>query len=409
MNYKANVLKYDGNIRGIYLILGPSAVEHAPIMGQIEILKNFDRIILNYDDDADERDAIYQVISEVKMVDSTIKFYGFTERLEGEIFAAWLAKADAWEAAYGNILDGLYVADFDANDIWPEDYSNVTYPIGGEFTRAEQNLAILACHNHGYELFAESGYPELTLGPATIGETASLMGINQDYQDGILVKNWFSDRINTPQRAKRTRLGTLAYLKGYKDSLAGNLFTVISYDSGSEYTDPEGLTDHVPIDHWDVLHREKEQYGIDGFAVLTEEGNPSARWFYTNKLREIYRYDPRKSVVVDGITTNILFDFFNEVSYDYSVLYGNVLPTVQGETVSPITVKYRRSTDLVDGVPYFDKSGEIEVTPYDNGYWEVLLGAALTPGSSYSITVSEEGCRGVKKTKTLIGGTSVEF
>jgi hypothetical protein len=390
---RANILKYLGTLSQLGEASGGYGLAY--VNAAINVLKRFDKVIINMPSDADEIDRTFSILTALKRIAPNTKVYGWTSKDSGDALIVWTNKEIALHDTFGELLDGIYIANFDATDTG--DYTGFN---DGTFTRTDQNLAIIGVHNHGYEVFAESTYPELTLGPAlSTGETASTLGTHATLQDGIMIKNYMSDE-EDEQRGLIARAGVLDYVKGFAEQEDILLYTAVAYRSYDGFGYP---STYVPIDRWETIREEIDASGIDGFGVDIGNGvGTGLNWYYTNKNHSLNQFDPRASEDVIGSVENPPFY--------YCRLWGEVLPTVYGEEISPLTIKYRRTSDLIGTVLYLDKSGEVEVTPDDYGYWEVLIAGALTTGTSYSVSISGESCgKSVKKTKTLIGGTSVEF
>lgn len=376
----------------------PVGVELGYLDAAFNVLRKFDRIIFPYPETTELQNYWRQLLTARFREFPNAKFYGYTSKLKTDIFAIWATQENLWNTLYGGLINGIYIADFDAidEDIDTQGLSQ------GTFTRTDQNLAVTGCHNDGYEVFAESMFPNLTLGGAAIGEADPLIGRSLTLQDGIIIKNYTSDVKLTgdgflnEQRSRDAREGAARFIKTMSDRGEINLYTALSHHSPHIDIDTSSEATYVPLDKWLTISRETEEFGIDGFGVNPTQEYPTVdnRWFSTNKSNSDV-WEPRSK------DSNLILS--------YAKLYGFVEPTEPENGIPTFTLKYKRTVDLVNNYPYLEKSGEVEITPDYRGYWEIILAASPDTGTVYTILIDNDSCKTIRKNVTLIGGTSVAY
>lgn len=394
----ATLLFYPGNLSTIYDSASASLVPYSYINGAIDVLRRFEKIVIASPQTDLEEDRTFQVLTALKRDAPNIKVYGYTEKRSDEALIIWSLQEISWHDRYGSLIDGIYIANFDAIDVAPDGVSE------GAWTRADQNLAVLGCHTHGYAVLAESLYPELTLGgvtsdedDVTIGTTD--IGTHETIQDGIVLLNYTSE-LSLESRDRSERIGAALFMRDYAAKEGINLFTAVYHHNPLNAPDPFPSSEtFVPLDKWFTISEEAQAYGIDHFGVYTTLlGDTDFRWFYTN-LNRSFTFDPRANSGADP-------------KFNYARVYGSVQPNVYGEEATPIVLRYERSeTAVIADESYLNHKGEVEIIPDLYGYWETLLAAAASPGTSYVLRLSlaETRYRDIKKTKTMIAGNSYEF
>lgn len=380
----APILFYIGDLSTLYDTVSSAGVAFTYVDAALDVLTRFERVIIASPATDDEIDRVYNILSALKRHSPAIKVYGYTEKRSDEALSIWATKEQAWKTQFDTLIDGIYIANFDATDAGPATVSQ------GAWTRADQNLAITGCHNDGYSVWAESLYPELSLGPAGVGDVASTLGADESFEDCIVLLPYTSN-VSTEDRTAGGRAALAKYVVNYSNKTGINLYTAVFHH------DLYGtVIDYIPINDWLTLQNEAESYGVDGFGAWTSLlGDPSdRRWFLTNQNRS-YSFLPTST----------------DTSVTYARVYGRVLNTESGLVTGPLTLKYRRAAGLLSVHPYLDNRGEITITPDAAGNWETLVAAAASPGTVYTLTLYNDWCVGPvrKRDVTLIGGTSYEF
>lgn len=391
----APILFYNGDLSKIYDTTSAGS-SYAYVDGAIDVLSRFERIIIGSPQTDDEIDRTIQILSALRRISPEIKVYGFTSKRDNEAITVWATQEQAWQDTFGNLIDGIYIENFDAIDIGPDGVSN------GAWTRADQLLAVIGCHNDGYAVWAESEYPELVLGPASTTETGdntylSNLGEDPNIQDVIGVMAYTSE-LESEAKRDSERAGIALYLRDYAAQDGINLYTAVFHHSPQDAPAPnESPETYVPLDTWKKISDEVTYYGLGGFGVFTSLlGDPGERrWFLTNSNRS-YSFVPTS----------------NDANLSYCRLYGKVFPTIYGESISPLLLRYERADTLIAGNPYFTLKGEEEITPDFEGNWELLIAAAPDPGTAYRLELSLDEFTYrpiVKSSVMLIGGESHAF
>lgn len=392
---RASVLKYLRPLSGIYNQTGEQAdVQYSSVDATLDILKRFERIIIAYPTTSDETERVFQILTALKRIKPSVKVYGHTSKPSGNVLAFWSLQEANWHTTFGTLLDGIYIENFDAKDVADIGAGN------GTFNRADQNLAVIGCHNHGYAIYAETRYPETVLGPMTADEESTLIGTDPEIEDGIDVQYYMSN-VEERQRSKSARLGTLDYIKGFKEQDDINLFATLAFNSiTGQIPDVETF---IPIDRWETIAEESARYGMNGFGVDVDNIITDYRWFYTNRNNFLNHFDPRASNDIIGEVENPAFT--------YALLYGYAMPTAYGDNTAPLYLAYERDEIVVGDNPFFDRIGEMTVEVDEYGYWEVLL-AAGPGGTDYTLELSRDPRfiqSVVKVEATLTAETSTNF
>lgn len=359
---RTNVLIYLGDLATANYTSGT--------LGYLPLLEGIEHLVVSPDTDP-EGDLLFNTLNAVKQVYPDLKIYGYTDLTPAPTtpFSAWLTAYAAWQGSpVFALLDGIFIDHFYAGE-----------GAATAATRVNQNLAVTAAHNDEKVVFGAYVNPEMGFGALSLegaAQVTCLLGQNAGFTDLFLLTDYWYDLGSHTLQGATGRRGHLAYLRAAQENL--HLKAAVEVGAGSTAT-------YLDSDVWEDIRQEIDEYDINLLAVSSGERSLNRDWYWrVNQRGSMTRYP----------------------GPDYCRLYGELEPTVYGETASA-TLSYRRTDFALGDKAFAAPKGEVAVVAAEDGTWEVLL-AAQTGGTKYDL-VLQSGAKKLCRTLTLTAGQSVEF
>lgn len=267
---KNNLLFYMGK----FSLLGDLAGDLSAVLG---VCDQFDLIVGKLPTLSADVQFLQSVVSGYSISNPTGKFFGWTSLGTSLDLPAWEATVDAWQAALGTALAGIFIDDFGFDQVL--------------CTRTNQNSAVGYCHGKNLSVFVRAANVVDVFDNVST-PTQSLVGRTVLQTDYVMLNDYYQLNQSTATPTPETPASVVGRLQ-YSQQIRTDVTVTPNIPLALKFAAliGAGLQTDVPLRNvWLPAANALQTFGVEYLGVAPFDESATSNKFFIRNTANLYSY-----------------------------------------------------------------------------------------------------------------------